>query len=230
MSSDSSEGTSSGSSSSGSESREDPRLSDAEGGEDAGMGGMGGGAGFADALQKILTKSVKGQDVVLAKRKTPNMKKIEQEKEVERAQKRARKEKQERDRMCMVLPSEETREFEKNLRKIATKGVVAFFNTINEAQNPKKKKGEDGSSTKPVSKEKFFDMIQNKTSGKPSSSSSSSSKGSAKKTEAQGSGSGHGSNWLNDNYMMGAKMKNWDEEDSENDSVSELEVEDEDED
>ena len=35
---------------------------------------------------------------------------------------------------------------------------------------------------------------------------------------------------ISDNYMMGAKMKNWDEEDSENDSVSELEVEDEDED
>ena len=151
------------SSSSSAESGEEQEKGFPEGEASSSTSGMGGGAGFADALTKILKKPVAGNNVVLAKRKTSNMKKIEEERRAQRAQKRARKEKLERDRMCMELPSKETEQFERNLRKIATKGVVAFFNAVSEAQNPKKKKGETSHDSKPVSKEKSFDMLQKKS-------------------------------------------------------------------
>ena len=197
------------------------------------VGQSGGGIVFADALQKILKKPISSSvsgSVVLAKRKTPNMKMIEQELVEDRASKKAKETQKEKEKICMVLPSYKTMNKEKELRKTATRGVVALFNAVKKAQDPVVGAG---AGAEPVSKDKFFDMLKDGSKEVEAipkmgeavhvgDKNNDSQDGSSTETRNK-------SSWLDDNFMMGTKMKNWDQSDSgEDDSGNELEVEDDD--
>jgi len=203
----------------------------AEAGEVGGQ--SGGGIGFADALQKILKKTITSSasgSVVLAKRKTPNMKMIEQELVEDRASKKAKETQKEKERIGMVLPSYKTMNKEKELRKTATRGVVALFNAVKKAQGPVVG---GGAGAEPVSKDKFFDMLKDgsKEVGAIPKMGEAVNGGDKDNGSQHGSSDGtrNKSSWLDDNFMMGTKMKDWDQSDTgEDDSGNELEVEDDD--
>lgn len=91
---------------------------------------------FSDAMTKILASSLKGADVdqpILARSKNVE-RKIEDEKldykarKILSAQKKAEKER------GRVIPDYTTFDYEKKLRKVATRGVVKLFNAIRTQQ------------------------------------------------------------------------------------------------
>jgi len=112
--------------------------------------------------------------------------------------------------MCHAKPNILERETERKLQRIATRGVVQLFNAVRKQQKTVEDKlKEAGSSVrrqdnvlKSVSKGTFLDMLKGKNSGDTNISTDI-------KVE-----SGDGSSWrvLRDDFMMGAKMKDWDQE------------------
>ena len=93
------------------------------------------GDGMADMMSKILNQSVTtGSNPVLAKRKTTIMKEMEDAKEDRERLKRLRTQrKAERERQLEV-PDASSADYERQLRKLATRGVVALFNAISTAK------------------------------------------------------------------------------------------------
>lgn len=91
--------------------------------------------GLADMMKKILNQNVPStKQPVLAKRKTQLMKDIEiQKDEMARLQKQ-RKERKTRREKQMVIPVVISMVYEKQLKKLATRGVVALFNAIAKAK------------------------------------------------------------------------------------------------
>ena len=90
----------------------------------------GGNDGFATVMSKILNQPIQKKVPVLAKRKTTVMKEIETERENrDRLKKLRMKRKAERDRQ-IVLPSVLQNDYERQLKKVATRGVIALFNAI----------------------------------------------------------------------------------------------------
>lgn len=93
--------------------------------------------GMADMMSKILNQSVGAKIPVLAKRKSNIVKEIEQDKaellrlKRQKAERKAEKTKQ------MVVPDQTTADFERQLRKLATRGVVALFNAISKQKREK---------------------------------------------------------------------------------------------
>ena len=86
--------------------------------------------GLADMMSKILNQKVGDKVPVLAKRKTAMMKEMEGKQgdterlKRQRVEKRAEREKQ------LVVPDHTSADFERQLRKLATRGVVALFNAV----------------------------------------------------------------------------------------------------
>ena len=200
--------------------------------------GLGGGGGFADALQNILKKQAPSDSPggsILSKRKTPNMRLIEKEMKEAREKKRARETKKDKDMIGLVIPSYKTLNYERQLRRVATRGVVSLFNAVKTAQaardNVDSMSSGGGRGDKGISKDKFFDMLADgATGGSGADTKSRQQKDSSTKTGSGNSGKngGKGVDWLGDDFMMGAKMKNWDRDsdDSDNNGVAiEAEVE-----
>ena len=114
------------------------------------------------------------------------------------------------DQIKRSQPTIEAYRYEKELKKIATRGVVALFNAVSEAQKP----AEDDNSgvvAKDMDKSEFLDMLQKK-----------SSPGTGGSTSGGGGGGGSTGtaenttpSYLRDDYMTGASMKHWDQEDEE---------------
>jgi len=146
----------------------------------------------------------------MSKRKTPNMRHLEEERVETNAEKKSRQERAELDQLKRDRPSLQTHMYEKELRKIATKGVVALFNAVSEAQQPAE--DETTKVAKDMDKSEFLNMLKTKTGSKNStnnsSSSSSSSSGDPDPEDVAPS-------YLRDDYMGGASMKHWDQEDDE---------------
>ena len=193
------------------------------------LGGFGGGAGFADAMNKLLGSATKASSsssssssssksnskstsisksnqssVIMSKRKTPNMRQIEEDRNETRTEKKSRQERAAMDQIKRSQPTIEAYRYEKELKKIATRGVVALFNAVSEAQKP----AEDDNSgvvAKDMDKSDFLDMLQKKSSPGTGGSTSSST-GAAENTTPS---------YLRDDYMTGASMKHWDQEDEE---------------
>ena len=86
--------------------------------------------GLADMMSKILNQNIGDKVPVLAKRKTAMMKEMEGKQgdtdrlKRQRIEKRAEREKQ------LVVPDHTSADFERQLRKLATRGVVALFNAV----------------------------------------------------------------------------------------------------
>ncbi|XP_074078788.1 RRP15-like protein isoform X2 [Macrotis lagotis] len=187
--------------------------------ESAADSNVGTNAGWADAMAKILNKKTpKNKSTILIKNKE-----LEKEKEKEK-QERLEKRKQldkkrEWEMMCRVKPDVvKDKEVERNLQRIATRGVVQLFNAVRKHQkNVDEKMKEVGGSVRKraklmstVTKKDFISVLR----GVDESKDNRSPKGqNPKDTQTKGK-SEQGSSWhiLRDDFMMGATMKDWDKE------------------
>ncbi|KAG9401019.1 hypothetical protein AC1031_009772 [Aphanomyces cochlioides] len=154
-----------------------------------------GAVGFADAMSKVLNQNVEEEKApILAKRVTAQMREISKDKKATTATKLSAKEKRARDEKDMVIPSHLTMAKDKTLRAIATKGVVALFNAI--AKHQHGQQAQDGSKQiKSLSKDSFLGLLKNQ--GK-------------KKEEAEEPKDKSTWSIVQDDFMMDAKLKDWD--------------------
>ncbi|CAI9619920.1 unnamed protein product, partial [Staurois parvus] len=175
--------------------------------------------GWADSMAKILNKKVPDKTgTILVKSKA-----LQKEKERERLEKSEKRKEIDKKRqwemMCRVKPDvARDREVERNLQRIATRGVVQLFNAVrthqgkvndklNEAGGSERKRSKLMSS---VSKRDFIDVLR----GKESKSEQKDNcplpfyflQNVAKSEDT--------SEWniLRDDFMMGASMKDWDKD------------------
>ncbi|RHY49471.1 hypothetical protein DYB30_008718 [Aphanomyces astaci] len=140
---------------------------------------------------------------ILAKRVTSQMREISKDKSTTNASKLSAKEKRAREEKDMVIPSHLTMAQDKALRGIATKGVVALFNAIAKHQHGQQQ--QDGSKQiKSLSKDSFLGLLKQQGKHKEAAQPEDGSEGEEDK-----------SNWsvVQDDYMMGAKLKDFDKDD-----------------
>lgn len=175
-------------------------------------------SGWADAMAKILNKKTpKSKPTILTKNKE-----LEKEKEKlkqERLEKRKQiDKKREWEMLCRVKPDViKDKEAERNLQRIATRGVVQLFNAVQKHQrNVDEKVKEVGGSIRKraklmstVSKKDFISVLRGMDGASENSSAGKSPK--ARQTEVK-SEEGPGWKILRDDFMMGASMKDWDKE------------------
>ncbi|XP_043780162.1 RRP15-like protein [Cervus elaphus] len=194
------------------EPREDDNASAAE-------AGVGTNAGWADAMARILNKKIpESKPTILVRNRE-----LEKEKEKlkrERLEKRKQLDKKrEWEMMCRVKPDVvKDKETERNLQRIATRGVVQLFNAVQKHQkNVDEKVKEAGGSIRKraklissVSKKDFINVLRGMD-GNASEKTSAGKNSKAKQTEAK-SEEGPGWTILRDDFMMGASMKDWDKE------------------
>uniref|UniRef100_A0A8B9Q3Y2 RRP15-like protein n=1 Tax=Apteryx owenii TaxID=8824 RepID=A0A8B9Q3Y2_APTOW len=99
--------------------------------EEASSSKAGPGAGWADAMAKVLNKKIpQNKSIILAKNK-----KLEKEREKEKQERLEKRRKLDKKRewemMCRVKPDVvKDRDRERNLQRIATRGVVQLFNAV----------------------------------------------------------------------------------------------------
>uniref|UniRef100_F6QE19 RRP15-like protein n=1 Tax=Ornithorhynchus anatinus TaxID=9258 RepID=F6QE19_ORNAN len=190
---------------------------------DAAESGAGTSTGWAEAMAKILSKKTpQSRPTILVKNKE-----LEQEKKKEK-QERLEKRKQldkkrEWEMMCRVKPDVvQDKEKERNLQRIATRGVVQLFNAVRKHQkNVDDKMKEAGGSMRKraklmssVSKKDFISVLRGIEGGKNEESASGKTSQAKVKSEE-----GPGWNILRDDFMMGASMKDWDKESDKEDSA-----------
>ncbi|XP_071506231.1 RRP15-like protein [Diadema antillarum] len=185
----------------------------------------GGGGGWADAMASILRKEApEGSSAVLAKSKDYAKAKEQEHKEfMERLKEKQSKKKWEN--MARAIPKVTDRERERALQRIATKGVVQLFNAVKKQQKTREEKLKEvgGSQRKQakveasLTKGDFLDMLRgtpapSKTDSNPKSRAglSSSSQPATKEHPSWGV--------LRDDFMLGAKMKDWDKDDGSDES------------
>jgi len=161
----------------------------------------GDGQFFASTLKSILEDDVVDSDTVLTKRKTKEMKEIEQQKKQARDTKVNRQQRKRSREDGLLRPELAAPSIERKLRKVATKGVVVLFNAIQKHQNGSKSVEEPVTTqVKDLPKEKFLDILK---------------KGKAKPA---------GWNIMKDDFMIGANMKDMEHEQS-SDGESDVEFE-----
>ncbi|XP_035177270.1 RRP15-like protein [Oxyura jamaicensis] len=178
----------------------------------------GPGAGWADAMAKVLNKKIpQNKSIILAKSK-----KLEKEKEKEKQERLEKRRKLDKKRewemMCRVKPDVvKDRDRERNLQRIATRGVVQLFNAVRTHQkNIDEKVKKVGSSERrrakllsSVSKKDFIDVLRGMEGVKGNQNPG---KGTKSKQGEVKSEEGPEWNILRDDFMMGASMKDWDKE------------------
>ncbi|KAM6083764.1 RRP15-like protein [Theristicus caerulescens] len=187
--------------------------------EEAASSKAGPSAGWADAMAKVLNKKIpQNKSTILAKNK-----KLEKEREKEKQERLEKRmkldKKREWEMMCRVKPDVvKDRDRERNLQRIATRGVVQLFNAVRTHQkNIDEKVKKAGSSDRQrakllssVSKKDFINVLRNMEGAKGSKSPA----GKATKSKQGEVKSEEGPEWniLRDDFMMGASMKDWDKE------------------
>ncbi|ORX85492.1 Rrp15p-domain-containing protein [Basidiobolus meristosporus CBS 931.73] len=122
---------------------------------------------FADAMAKILGTKLKRSDKeapILARSKGIE-KKIEEEKLEYKARKALTAEKKKLAQKDRVVPDHTTLDYEKKLKKVATRGVVKLFNAIKAQQKeaegvPVVKAAADKEKVASMSKAKFLDILK----------------------------------------------------------------------
>ncbi|XP_061481166.1 RRP15-like protein [Rhineura floridana] len=176
-------------------------------------------AGWADAMAKVLNKKVpKSKPTILVKNKERDMER-EKEKQERLEKRRQLDKKREWEMMCRVKPDvTKDRELERNLQRIATRGVVQLFNAVGKHQrNVDEKVKEAGSSERKrtklissVSKRDFINVLRGMEGGRMEGNAT----GKSLKSKQGESKSEEGPAWsiLRDDFMMGASMKDWDKE------------------
>ncbi|XP_007471920.1 PREDICTED: RRP15-like protein isoform X1 [Lipotes vexillifer] len=188
-----------------------------DGSESAVEASVGTSVGWADAMAKILNKKTpKSKPTILVRNK--ELKKEKEKLKQERLEKRKQLDKKrEWEMMCRVKPDVvKDKETERNLQRIATRGVVQLFNAVQKHQkNVDEKVKEAGGSIRKraklistVSKKDFISVLRGMD-GSTNEKSLTGKNSKAKQTEAK---SEEGPGWaiLRDNFMMGASMKDWD--------------------
>ncbi|CAM9296900.1 unnamed protein product [Ectocarpus sp. 4 AP-2014] len=222
-----------------------------DGGADEGAGGRKGNStpavtagGMGDVMARILGQKLdtRVQAPVLAKRKTKTMKEMENA-SVKRAETRG-KSAARRANMTQqfVIPDHTTTDYERQLKKIATRGVVALFNAISKRQNQggATAGGVGGGSSgnnvavtakatvvKGASRHAFLDMLKTgvKPTGGAAEAAAGAGVGSGGKRGGGSAGGGGGAvgegdedggrSWsvLKEDFMMGSStMKSWDQD------------------
>lgn len=151
--------------------------------------------GWADAISKIFRKSSSLETTIVCKVK--NKEDSEAAKEERKKLKKRNRKKRKWKEMCKVKPNVLDKDYEQNLRKIATKGVVQLFNAVQnhqkEIENKLKKAKTEGKREKvmkSVKKNDFLDLLDDK-----------------KKENKK--------DWkvVKDSLMENPSMKDWDKED-----------------
>ena len=177
------------------------------------------------AARAAAAASGSGSGVILAKRKTKQLKLIaEARKEAREAKKRRKTKLALAARSTPVVAAEFT-EKERQLRKVATQGVVALFNAIKEHQGLLKSDTANGveerkerksasavaesiTSAKAASGDDFLDMLRGTGGGGEGKKSTEKEKGKGKKKKMKkAKKSGGGAAWMAGDYMMTSSMK-----------------------
>lgn len=185
---------------------------------DAAESSAGTNLGWADAMAKILNKKTpKSKATILTKNRA-----LEKEKEKlkqEKLEKRKQLDKKrEWEMLCRVKPDVvKDKETERNLQRIATRGVVQLFNAVQKHQrNVGEKVKEAGGSMRKraklmatVSKKDFISVLRGMDGTSENSAAGKNPK--ARQTEVKSEES-PGWKILRDDFMMGASMKDWDKE------------------
>jgi hypothetical protein len=110
----------------------------------AAASGTGAKDGMADVMARILNQEVNKKAPVLAKRRTALMKDMEKEKRERHRAKEAAEKKRAALNHQLYVPDHKDAERERQLRRIATRGVVALFNAVTKARQAQEEGG-DGS-------------------------------------------------------------------------------------
>ena len=187
---------------------------------------------FGGAMSEILgRKSQVKKGVVLSKKTTKHLKELKSEKEEKSKTENLKRDRRKLLDKDLVIPTLKTGNYEKALRKIATRGVVTLFNAIRTHQKAK----EDDSGSKKgkkrkrkevsSSKAKFLEMLkqQKKNSGGKNLKlggedvTVASTAGDEKRNEEEEvKKNGEGWDVLREDMLTGAKMKDWDKLDGGN--------------
>ena len=213
---------------------DEPELGEAES-EDETVGN----AGWADAMAKVLAigKNSTKPVSVLSKAKKGNSKKrksgegegsSDSETEPERkleplAVRKARK--KEIDSVGRKIPNVLERNSERLLSKIATRGVVQLFNAVRDHQKDVKTKLKDAGGSfrkqekvyKNLDKKSFIEMLSGKSGPEQPISGESQPVKKQKLDTESSANTTESSSWniLRDDYMLGAKLKDWDKDSDE---------------
>jgi len=127
---------------------------------------------FARTLQGLVLKSAeeeqaRPEEVVLSQRRTKEMKELEKEKREAKEAKKRRIEKRKAMEQGLTHPRNADPVFEKELKKVATRGVVMLFNAIQDQQQVRHcKQQQERSEIKEVSKDNFLQVLKGKATGK----------------------------------------------------------------
>ncbi|KAI8810939.1 Rrp15p-domain-containing protein [Cladochytrium replicatum] len=208
----------------GSEEDSDDEKPDTDGAADEGEAekkGTDGAKGkgmsrMASTISKLLSQDLgqtSKEKPILSKRKsiTRQIENAALEKKARKALADEKKEKQDKDR---VVPDVTTMDYEKRLRKIATRGVVQLFNAIRMAQKSAEEVKATATSmeaVKEVTKGTFLTMLKGAT---PESGSTSTKANTSGRQPVQSSA---GVRWLSSDYMTAPAQKHWDEKNSDDD-------------
>ncbi|XP_018422603.1 PREDICTED: RRP15-like protein [Nanorana parkeri] len=169
--------------------------------------------GWADAMAKILNKKMSDKAGTILVKSKVLVKEKERERLVKLEKRKEIDQKRQWEMLCRVKPDViRDREVERNLQRIATRGVVQLFNAVRthqskvnvklqEAGNSDRKRSKLMSS---VSKKDFIDVLRGKESKSEQQGKRESKKNVVKSEDT--------SEWniLRDDFMMGASMKDWD--------------------
>jgi hypothetical protein len=80
--------------------------------------------GLGDMMQKILNQNIQSANPILAKRKTTQMKELEEEKVLKEENKLKKLERLKKKQRFLVPPDASTADFERQLKKVATRGGI----------------------------------------------------------------------------------------------------------
>ncbi|XP_019372010.1 PREDICTED: RRP15-like protein [Gavialis gangeticus] len=183
--------------------------------------------GWAEAMAKVLNRKVpESKPTILVKNKE-----LDKEREKEKQEKLGKKmkldKKREWEMMCRIKPDvAKDRDKERDLQRIATRGIVQLFNAVRKHQNNVDEKvKEAGNSSRKraklmssVSKKDFIDVLRGMEGTKTEQNIA---KTTMKKKQGEVK-SDEGPAWsiLRDDFMMGASMKDWDKDsDQESDAA-----------
>ncbi|XP_078085896.1 RRP15-like protein [Mustelus asterias] len=175
--------------------------------------------GWADAMAKILRKTVPGSKPTILAKNKEKQKEKEKRKQAMLEKRKQLDKKKEWEQMCRVKPDVyQDRETERSFQKVATRGVVQLFNAVRKHQTSvdEKIKEAGGSERKrakllsSVSKKDFISVLRGSGQNVHQNSAERTANGGKQiKIKSEDSAAW---NILRDDFMMGATMKDWDKE------------------
>jgi len=186
-----------------------------------------GNTGWADAMAKVLAMGKNSEKPVgvLSKAKKDNAKQKDSEGKVLEPLALRKARKRELDSIGRSMPNPLQRNAERTLTKIATRGVVQLFNAVREQQKDMKSQLKQAGGSfrkqekvlKTINKENFINMLSGKAtvrSEEPAEKRSRVEREVEEEEEEMEEKEEKQSSWsiLRDDFMLGAKLKDWDQE------------------